>query len=244
MATPVTQSRDTLIHSGSPADSQSAPGQSESEQEYNSPTKSDQDSSQDDSSDNQGAETETPPSDSQKRQGTFNSRRDSPNDSQESYSPLASLEHLKCDRFQGGERKDKSQGYKKGGSFVVPKFPEDYRREAYTRVKAALAQVHQAVHLNQKGNRTTATLYVGNLKFNASEENLYKSLNYTFNWILVDNITIPRVNGVSKHGCIDISRAHQAPVKLAYICITLSGRIQVNSRPICFRKLRDKVNKQ
>ncbi len=128
MATPVTQSRDTLIHSGSPADSQSAPEQSENEQE-SSPTKSDQDSSPDDSSDNTGAEPETPPSDSQKRRGKFNSIRDSPNDSQESYSPLASLELLKFDRFQGGEHKGKSIGYKKV-SFVVPKLSKEDRVKA------------------------------------------------------------------------------------------------------------------
>ena len=78
-ATPVRRSRDTSTHSGSLADSQSAPEQtqqSESKQEYY-PTKSDQDSSQDDSSDNPGAEPEKPPPDSQKRRGKFNSRRDS-----------------------------------------------------------------------------------------------------------------------------------------------------------------------
>ena len=48
MATPVRRSRDTSIHSGSPADSQSAPEQSESDQEYNSTTKTGQDSSLDD----------------------------------------------------------------------------------------------------------------------------------------------------------------------------------------------------
>ena len=138
MATPVRRSRDALIHSGSPAESQSAPEQSESEEENHSPTnlKSDQDSSLDDSSDNTGAEPETPPSDSQKRRGKFNSIRDSPNDSQESYSPLASLEHLKFDRFQGGECKGKSQGYKKV-SFVVPKFSKKDRVKAQVRIDAA-----------------------------------------------------------------------------------------------------------
>jgi hypothetical protein len=85
---------------------------------------------------------------------------------------------------------------------------------------------------------------VGNLEFNASEENLHKSLSYTFKWIRVDNITIPRVAGVSKYSFIDISWAHQAQVKLADICITLSGRIQLSFRPIYFHELLDKVNKQ
>ncbi len=62
-------------------------------------------------------------------------------DSQESDSPVASLKHLKFDRFQGGESKDKSQGCKKEGSFVVPKFSEDNLRAAYTRIQAAPAQV-------------------------------------------------------------------------------------------------------
>ena len=56
-----------------------------------------------------------------------------------------------------------------------------------------------------KGKRMIETLYVGNLEFNASEENLRESLSYTFKWIWVDNITIPRINGVSKYGFIDIS---------------------------------------
>ena len=164
MATQVRRSRDTSIHSGSPADSQSASEQSESEQEYNSPTKSDQDSSQDDSSDNLGAEPETPPSDSQKRRGKFNSRRDSLNESQEWYSLLSSLEHLKFkfDRFQGGERKGKSQGYKKG-SFVVPKFSKEDRVNAQVRINAAREQVDPSVYLDPKVKRTTISLYVGNI---------------------------------------------------------------------------------
>ncbi len=118
MATLVRWSRDTLIHSGSPADSQSAPEQSDSEKEYISPTKSDQDWFQDDTSDNLGSEPGTPPSNSQKRRKKFNSRRNRPEDSQESDSPLASLENNKFDRFWGAKHKDKSQGFKKGGSFV------------------------------------------------------------------------------------------------------------------------------
>jgi hypothetical protein len=94
---------------------------------------------------NPGAEPETPPSNSQKRQGKLNSRRDILDDSQESYSPLASLEHLRFDIFQGGERKDKSQGYKKGGSFVVRKFSKEDRVKAQARINAAHEKVDPSV---------------------------------------------------------------------------------------------------
>ena len=79
----VKQLRDTLIHSGSPTDYQSAPEQSDSEQEDT--TNQTKDSSQDDSSDNSEAEPEIPQANSQiKRRVKFNHRRDSPEDSQES----------------------------------------------------------------------------------------------------------------------------------------------------------------
>jgi hypothetical protein len=110
-----------------------------------STTKSDEDSYQDDSSDNSGAEPVTPPSDSPKRRGKFNSRRDNPEDSQESDSPLASLENNKFHRFRGGERKDKSRGYKKGGGFLVPKVAKEDRGKAVDRMTDAFAQEGPAV---------------------------------------------------------------------------------------------------
>ncbi len=69
-----------------------------------------------------------------------------------------------------------SRIHKKEGSFVVPQFSKDDQLAAYARVKAALDQVHRAVHLNPKAKMTTATLCVWNLEFNAIEENLSKSL--------------------------------------------------------------------
>ncbi len=174
----------------------------------------------------------------------FNSIRDSPNDSQESYSPLASLEHLKFDRFQGGERKGKSQGYKKV-SFVVPKFSKEDRVKAQVRINAAHKQVDPSVYLNPKVKRTTETLYVGNLEFSTSVHDIYLAIGgFNSDVVRVENITIPRVDGKSKYGFVELSWTQCIPLNLADVCIRRSGMIQVNSRLIYLRELRDTVNKQ
>ncbi len=76
-----------------------------------------------------------------------------------------------------------------------------------------------SVHLNPKGKRKTATLHVGNLEFNANEQDLRQALDRFLKRIRVDKITIPRVDGRSKYGFIEISWAHHAPVKLADLCL-------------------------
>jgi hypothetical protein len=134
---------------------------------------------------------------------------------------------------------DKSRGYKRG-SYVPPKESEKDRAKAKARISKALDQVDLSVHLNPQGKRKTATLYVGNLAFNTSEQDLGESLDKVFRKIRVEKITIPRVDGRSKYGFIEISWAHRAPVKLADLCIKNSGMIQVKSRPIYFRELRNK----
>ena len=103
-------------------------------------------------------------------------------------------------------------------------------------------QVDDSVHHSLKGKRNTATLYVGNLEFNTSEDDLRDKLNTIFKRIRLEKVTIPRVNGRSKYGFIDISWAHRAPVNPADLCIINSGRIEVNSRPVYFRELREKGN--
>ncbi len=50
---------------------------------------------------------------------------------------------------------------------------------------------------------------MGNLEFNASDENLREVLSYTFKWIQVKKITIPRVDVLSKYGFI-----HHGHIKL------------------------------
>ena len=134
---------------------------------------------------------------------------------------------------------DKSQRHKRN-SYTAPKESEKDRNEAIERISKALNQVDKSVHFNPKGKRKTATLYVGNLEFNASEQDLGESLDKVFRKIKVEKITIPKVQGKSKYGFIEISWAQRAPVNPKDICIKHSGMIQVNSRPIYFRELRNK----
>jgi hypothetical protein len=103
----------------------------------------------------------------------------------------------------------KPQGYKRY-PFVAPDFPKEDRVKANARISAALDQVDPSVHLNPQGKRITATRYVGNLEFNASEQDQRKSLDSFFKRIRVEKITIPRVQGRSKYSCIEISWAHHA----------------------------------
>ena len=147
MATPRKQSRVTSIDSdsGSTTDYQSASEQNDSEQEYNSPSISDRDSSQDDSSDNSGAEPETSQDDSLiSIWNRYHIRRKGAEDSQESdteTSPPPSIENRKkFNKSRGDERKDKSQRYKKEGSFVAPKFPKEDRVKAWAIFLAAMDQ--------------------------------------------------------------------------------------------------------
>ena len=86
----------------------------------------------------------------------------------------------------------KPQGYKRD-PFVVPKYQKEDRAEANARVSAALDQVDPSVHLNLQGARSTVTLYVGNLEFNASENDLRKSLDRVFKRIRVQGCTDRRV---------------------------------------------------
>jgi hypothetical protein len=121
--------------------------------------------------------------------------------------------------------------------FVFPKRPKEERSAAGARIQAALEQVPNSVHLNSRGKRDTATLYVGNIDYNASEQDLSNALDKIFKRIRVEKVTIPRVNGRSMYGFIEISWARKAPVKASDLCIHWSsGRVTVNGRPIYFRE--------
>ncbi len=103
----------------------------------------------------------------------------------------------------------------------------------------ALKQVPTAVHKSLKA-QSTATLYVGKIEFNATEDDLRESLEECLGYrIVVEKITIPRVNGKSMDGFIEFSWAQAAPVEVSDICTLYSG-LEVNSRPIYFHELRDK----
>ena len=74
---------------------------------------------------------------------------------------------------------DKLQRNKRS-SYIPPKESKEDRTKATARISKALDQVPLSVHLNPQGKRKTATLYVGNLAFNASEQDLGKSLDTVF----------------------------------------------------------------
>ena len=65
--------------------------------------------------------------------------------------------------------------------------------------EAALNQVPDAVHFNPKGQRTTKTLYVGNLDYNSDSTPLDKALQQYFRkQIKVDEVIVPENNGKSR----------------------------------------------
>jgi hypothetical protein len=67
-----------------------------------------------------------------------------------------------------------------------------------------LKQVLTAVHKSRKA-RSTATLYVGNIELNATEDDLRESLEDCLGYrIAIEKITIPRVNGKSMYGFIKL----------------------------------------
>ena len=57
-------------------------------------------------------------------------------------------------------------------SFVFPNESEKKRSEACARIEEALDQVPYSMHLNTQGKRNTATIYLGNLDYSASEQDL------------------------------------------------------------------------
>jgi hypothetical protein len=126
--------------------------------------------------------------------------------------------------------------------FICPKEPEKNRDEAYAKTCNALDQVSDTTHFDEEGKRKTATLYVGNLEFNASVNDLSNALSAIFKKIRVEKVTLPQRNGRSMgYAFIESSWAVGAPVAMSDICVTHSAMIFVNSRSIYFRELYDKV---
>ena len=97
--------------------------------------------------------------------------------------------------------------------------------------------------LLSRKNRATDTLYVGNLAFNTTKEDLKKGLADKFRAaIFVEKITIPCVNGKSRYGFIELSWAHSAKVDIADLIKIQSGTTSVNEWMTYFRELREKGN--
>ena len=94
-------------------------------------------------------------------------------------------------------------------------------------------------------NIATETLYVGNLAFDTTPKDLNKAIRWYMGHIaIVEEITIPCINGKSKYGFIKLSW-HKSGMKDTADLLTYYSRItSVNERRIYFRKLRDKGNKQ
>ena len=122
--------------------------------------------------------------------------------------------------------------------FTCPKEPKKVRDEAHERTCDALDLVSDIVHSKKAGLRKNATLYVGNLAFKASEEDLSNALSKISIRIQVEKVTIPQENGRPRgFAFVDLSWAAGAPVKMMDVCIAQSGMIFVNSRPIYLREL-------
>ncbi len=54
------------------------------------------------------------------------------------------------------------------------------------------------IHFDRRGKRTTATLYVGNLEFKASTNDLKEALDREFDESRVKDVVIPRQDGRSR----------------------------------------------
>ena len=127
------------------------------------------------------------------------------------------------------------------GRYTFPTESEKVRHEAQERIEVALNQVPDAVHFNPKGQRTTKTLYVGNLDYNSDSTILDKALRQYFRKrIKVDEVIVPENNGKSRgYAFVTLSWAKTAIVIPSDICDMYSGMIDVNSRYIYLRELRN-----
>ncbi len=110
------------------------------------------------------------------------------------------------------------------GRYIVPKAPKKVRDKAQEALTAALDQVPEQIHFDQRGKRTTATLYVGNLEFKASTKDLQDALNAEFDQIRVEDVVIPRKDSRSRgHAFITLSWAQASKVNPSDICTFYLG---------------------
>jgi hypothetical protein len=122
--------------------------------------------------------------------------------------------------------------------YIVPKAPKKARDEAQEVLTAALDQVPDTIHFDQRGKRTTATLYVGNLEFKASTKDLKDALDREFHKIQVEDIVIPRKDGRSRsYAFVTLPWAKASKVDPSDICTFYLGMLYVKSRQIYLREL-------
>jgi hypothetical protein len=123
--------------------------------------------------------------------------------------------------------------------YTVPKESKKVRAEADARITAAMNQVPLTTHSDPNGKKCEATLYLGNLEYAATEEQLRDSLEQYFKRIKVQEIVIPTTNGRSRgYAFVTLAWAQACNLKPSDLCDYYSGMIDVNSRPIYLRELR------
>jgi hypothetical protein len=84
--------------------------------------------------------------------------------------------------------------------------------------------VPATIHFDQRGKRTTATLYVRNLEFKASTKDLKDALDAEFDEIRVEDVVIPRKDGRSRrYAFVTLSWAQASKVDSSDICTFYSG---------------------
>ena len=94
----------------------------------------------------------------------------------------------------------------------------------------------EQIHFDQRGKRTTATLYVGNLEFKASTKDLQEALDRVFHKIHVEDFVIPRKDGRSRgYAFVTLSWAKATKVDPSDICMLYSGMLYVKIRQIYLR---------
>jgi hypothetical protein len=159
-------------------------------------------------------------------------------DTEEDLSSSQSIDPMKKMHPNAKEFQRRSQ---QKGRYTVPTKSEKVRHKAQERIEAALNQVPDAVHFNPEGQRTTKTLYVGNLDYNSDSTPLHKALRQYFRKrIKVDEVIVPENNGKSRgYAFVTLSWAKTANVNPSDICKAYSGMIYVNSRYTYLHKLRN-----
>ena len=119
-------------------------------------------------------------------------------ETQESYQDLPA----RHSRKSAADTKQSFQGHirpSRKGRYNVPTESKKVQDKAAKRIDDALNQVPSSVHMNLESQRTTKTLYVGNLDYNSDSNLLFKTLRKYFRYrIKVDKVMAPENNGKSR----------------------------------------------
>ena len=142
-------------------------------------------------------------------------------------------------RLVSSDKNRRSTRNKSRESYTVPIESNEVREEANSRLAAAMNQVPLTTHSDPNGKKCEATLYLGNLEYAATEEQLRDSLKQYFKRIKVQEIVIPTSNGRSRgYAFVTLAWAQACNLKPSDLCDYYSGMLDVNSRPIYLRELR------